>query len=431
LPVPSARSSAASLAKSDNSRRPPGESNTPNPPVTASIVDAIFFPQRESLRLDERQYSPDLQLKLVETALRTSAFQQAEEVAHIWGGPPISARHLGRVVEAVGEELVEKRDAEVDDFTHHRRGPEGPDPQHELAAVFVDGGRVQVRDATPGQGNGVHDPRWREDKVARMQTMTTVCHSADPCPEPPACFLDPKKLKGLVDAAPDDEIAVKEGEFAAAPPPAANAPPTERWQPEPLVRTCVATMRSIDHFRWMVQAEAKRRHFSTAARRAFVADGLAYNWTLHAKHFSDFVPILDFLHVASYLHAAAKALDEPGRAAQWVRDAWQGRITDVMPQLRGVLTAANVGDQTLPDEHALKPVQEAANYLTHHADKMDYPRYRRDGLPTTSSLIESQIKEFHRRLKGTEKFWNPSNAEAMLQLLAWSLRDDGPTLKTT
>lgn len=47
---------------------------------------------------------------------------------------------------------------------------------------------------------------------------------------------------------------------------------------------------------------------------------------------------------------------------------------------------------------------------------------------TTSSLMESQIKEFHRRLKGSEKFWNPSNAEAMLQLLCWSLRNDGPTL---
>ena len=33
-------------------------------------------------------------------------------------------------------------------------------------------------------------------------------------------------------------------------------------------------------------------------------------------------------------------------------------------------------------------------------------------------------------MKGTEKFWNLSNAEAMLQLLTWSLRDDGPTLKT-
>ena len=354
-------------------------------------------------------------------------------MALVWGGPVIAARHLGRVVEAIGDELVAKRDAEVDDFTHHRRGPEGDDPQHELAAVFVDGGRIQVRDATPGQGNGVHNPRWCEDKVARVQTMTTRCHAADPCPEPPACFLDPKKLQELTkpnldetprnpstsDAKPAGDTAVS---FEAAAP--------GRWQPEPLVRTCVATMRGIDDFRWMVQAEAKRRHFFTAKKRAFVADGQAYNWTLHAKHFADFVPVLDFLHAAAYLHAAAQALGEVTQGCQWVRDVWQGRVADVTPHLRQALAAANVGDDKLPDDHPLRPVQKAAAYLTHHADKMDYPRYRREGLPTTSSLIESQIKEFHRRLKGTEKFWNPSNAEGMLQLLAWSLRDDGPKLKT-
>lgn len=333
------------------------------------------------------------------------------------------------MVEAIGQELETRRDAEVDDFTHHRRTPEGADPQHELAAVFVDGGRVQTRDETLGQGNGIHHARWREDKIARLQTMKTRYHSADPCPEPPTCFLDPKKLKGLLDPDKTDETADNPRESATSPPPTPIATPAERWQPEPLVRTCVATMRTIDDFRWMVQAEAKRRHFYTARRRAFVADGLTCNWTLQAKHFSDFVPVLDFLHAASYLHAAAKAAGEATHAMQWVRDVWQGRVAEVTPQLRAILSAAGVGEEVLPDDHVLRAVQKAATYLTNHADKMDYPRYRREGLPTTSSLIESQIKEFHRRLKGTEKFWNPSNAEAMLQLLAWSLREDGPTLK--
>ena len=367
-----------------------------------------------------------MQAKLIETALRTSSFEQAEEVARIWGGPPISSRHLGRVVEAIGRELETLRDVEVDDFTHHRRAPQGDDPQHELAVAFVDGGRVQVRDESPGLGNGVHNARWREDKVARLQTMTGISHAVDPCPEPPECFLDPKKLKGLVEPPVDEPNAAKPSEQITAGP--AVVEPSPRWQPEPLARSCVATLRSIDSFRWMVQAEAKRRHFYTASKRAFVADGLGYNWTLHAKHFADFVPILDFLHVASYLHSAAKALGEAKRAADWVRAAWQGRITEVTPQLREALDASGVGEDVLADDHPLKRVQEALTYLSNHSDKMDYPHYRREGLPTTSSLIESQIKEFHRRVKGTEKFWNPSNAEAMLQLLAWSLRDDGPTL---
>ena len=61
----------------------------------------------------------------------------------------------------------------------------------------------------------------------------------------------------------------------AEPDPADVPPP--RWQPKPLVRTCVATMRPLEDFRWMVQAEAKRRHVFTD------------------RHFPDFVPILDFV----------------------------------------------------------------------------------------------------------------------------------------
>ena len=56
---------------------------------------------------------------------------------------------------------------------------------------------------------------------------------------------------------------------------------------------------------------------------------------------------------------------------------------------------------------------------------MDYPRYRRLGLPVTSALMESLVKEVNYRVKGTEKFWNdPSGAEAILQVRAAALCDD-------
>ena len=46
----------------------------------------------------------------------------------------------------------------------------------------------------------------------------------------------------------------------------------------------------------------------------------------------------------------------------------------------------------------------------------------------TSSLMESQVKEFNLRVKGSEKFWHVEHAEAMLQSIAETLREDGPTL---
>jgi hypothetical protein len=35
---------------------------------------------------------------------------------------------------------------------------------------------------------------------------------------------------------------------------------------------------------------------------------------------------------------------------------------------------------------------------------MDYPRYRRLGLPNSSVAVESVVKPMNRRIKGTEQF---------------------------
>ena len=56
---------------------------------------------------------------------------------------------------------------------------------------------------------------------------------------------------------------------------------------------------------------------------------------------------------------------------------------------------------------------------------MKYPEYRQQGLPVSSSMVESLIKEINYRVKGTEKFWNhPAGAEAILQVRAAVLSDD-------
>jgi len=57
---------------------------------------------------------------------------------------------------------------------------------------------------------------------------------------------------------------------------------------------------------------------------------------------------------------------------------------------------------------------------------MDYPRYRRKGLPLTSSHIDSTVKLINRRIKGSEKFWERSSGEAVLQLRADFLSDSRP-----
>ena len=71
-------------------------------------------------------------------------------------------------------------------------------------------------------------------------------------------------------------------------------------------------------------------------------------------------------------------------------------------------------------------VADALRYLTNQQTRMRHDAYRREGLPITSSHIESTIKQINRRVKGSEKFWNTSGAEALLQLSADYLSETAP-----
>ena len=65
-------------------------------------------------------------------------------------------------------------------------------------------------------------------------------------------------------------------------------------------------------------------------------------------------------------------------------------------------------------------------YLENNQSRMRYDAYRRQGLPITSSYVESAVKQFNQRAKGTEKFWGEQGAEAILPLRGDALSDDKP-----
>ena len=82
-------------------------------------------------------------------------------------------------------------------------------------------------------------------------------------------------------------------------------------------------------------------------------------------------------------------------------------------------------DEDLSEDDPRSIVQETITYLANNETRMDYPAYRRKGLPVSSFMIESLIKEINYRVKGTEKFWNrPQGAKHILQIRAAALCDD-------
>jgi hypothetical protein len=176
--------------------------------------------------------------------------------------------------------------------------------------------------------------------------------------------------------------------------------------------------------------EAKRRRFFEASARAFLGDGLPWNWTLWKDHFRDFTPILDFIHPLSYLFLAAKAVhalanDAWSQYLAWMRGCWQGEVGQVIEELQAWQEKLGLPPSDTLDTDPRKIVATTIGYLEHNRSRMNYPEYRRQGLPITTAWMESLVKEINYRVKGTEMFWNnPQGAEAILQVRAAALSDD-------
>lgn len=381
--------------------------------------------------LDARKLTPLLVQRITDAGAETRSFKRAAIVMKRVAGQSVSAKTIERVVHDVGGELAQRRDADpkTDDALAQR--PESPPA---LAVVECDGGRIRTRE--PGHGPGVHrtGEGWRETKNACLiRAKRTVCEE-DPEPEPPACFCDPKHVA---------KIAETEALSVASPLPsaesrqepsdssdAAELVPPAKWHPKRLVRTVLSSMAESKDFGKQMAREAKRRRFGEASAKAFLGDGLPWNWSIWKCHFRDFTPILDFIHVLSYLFLAAKAVHEVAEDAwsqylAWMRGAWRGEVGQVLEELRAWQAKRGEPPKDAPEHDPRKILAKTIHYLDNNQSRMKYPEYRQQGLPVTTAWMESLVKEVNYRVKGTEMFWNdPEGAEAILQVRAAALSDD-------
>jgi len=366
----------------------------------------------------------------------SSSFDQAQVSLEVVGELTISDRHITNLSKEMGSQLAAARDQRTDQFVKQPlpRQTTTPTTPIEVAAVFTDGGRARTRE--PGCGPGVHNPRWRETKNAAFHRMTSVSSPTDPQPELPDCFRNQayveklvRGLKGQTKQGPNEECRSEDTAGKGT----TSSLSLPSWQPKTVYRTCLSSLATSDEFGPMMAAAADVRGFFQAHRQAFVGDGQAYNWTIHKRWFPDFVPIVDFVHAVEYVYEAAKAIHRDQAAhwqqyVAWAAACWQGRVASVIADLEKWQSEQD----PLPDEGAAeidprRVVASTITYLENNRRRMDYPNYRREGLPVTSSLAESLVKQINKRVKGTEMFWDDGpSGEAILQLRAAVLSDGAP-----
>jgi hypothetical protein len=409
----------------------------------------------------------------------------------------ISAKQVERLTERIGQERVDQRAEQVRVFLALPMMDQFATPvahPPDLAVVSMDGGRLQIRDwpaddaaiggvaspvaapgppgataaaggaspvvavevprqagpadsapvaepaAAPGPADSEPSPsqvrsgHWHEDKIGLLMTMTSAESAVDPCPTIPETFVNPLRIltlaRALKKGCPPGADAVAESAETQEENPLEGS---EYTPPAVRVKSMVATRQETKPFGAILAAAAFARGFYGARRKAFLGDGAENNWAVHKRWFSDFVAILDFIHVLSYVFAAAMA----GRTfaagwevyVRWIGWVWQGRVAEVITELEH--RQEELGLPAAEDAETSPPrvVADGLRYLKNHQDQMHYAEYRRQGLPITSSHVESTVKQFNRRVKGTEKFWSEEGAEAVLQLRADFLSETEPMEK--
>lgn len=366
-------------------------------------------------------------------------------------GLEIERRQLERWTHRIGQLRVDQRAEAVEHWSQlplpeATRGcplPKAP----EAVLVSVDGGRLQIHDrlgAAPPpeepEEERTAEPRseedresrsshWRESKIGCLATLSSQVHAVDPIPEIPRHFLDPPRILKL-----SREVCRNVPQDGGK---TNNPSPSDRHEteqhaksPEVLVKTVVATKQPYAALGLMLATAAWARGFAAAARKAFVADGAEVNWTIWRRHFSHYTPILDFIHAISRVFQAAMAgrkfVDGWPVYCRWAQWLWSGRVGEILVELQQ--RQLELGPPT-KDDPATSPrrlVDEALTYLHNHQGFVNYAEYRRQGLPITSSLMESTVKQVGRRVKGTEKFWSEAGSDTMLQLRADYLSDTDP-----
>lgn len=304
----------------------------------------------------------------------TGSFDTAAiKLNHDWG-TSLDGKQVQRWSERIGDNVVARREQELQQMEQENILPRAKANEHELLVIGLDGGRVQTRlkneDGT----------RWREDKVATATSYICGTHTSDN-------------------------------------------------QPQKLVTSHLATMEPVEKFGRLARLEAERRGIRNAQQVIVMGDGAAWIDGVAQRHFPAAVRIVDWYHAVEYLHAASKAvypqMESAAKtlAADWETMLWKGRFGKLMSALAEQAARLGVPPEDAAANDPRQVLRKTIGYFESHRQEMDYPRYRREGWPIGSGVIESGVKLYNKRVKGTEQFWNQDGAEAILQLRSEWLND--------
>ena len=184
---------------------------------------------------------------------------------------------------------------------------------------------------------------------------------------------------------------------------------------DPDSTTYTGAIETAEEFGKRLYVEAWKRGWSRAEKKVVLGDGAEWIWNLAEQHFPGAVHIVDLYHARQHLWDLARKLSPNDAVSQ---KAWmkvhqkrlldKGKIEKLVAALRSIQsTNAEVAEK----------IRTEADYFERNAERMRYPKFRRQHLFVGSGVIEAGCKTvIGSRLKQSGMFWTVRGANAILAL---------------
>lgn len=372
-----------------------------------------FFPLDSLIELPEDSYTPRVKKDLCQAVASDDYRGTAESLAEC--GNTISHDHVAHVVEKVAAEM--HGELFGPDAMVSARAEAAANPP-ELLVAQLDGSRYRTNEA---------DRVGDDGKAAKSEL--------------PDCPSDGTEAAG----SPFGEIDARERDRGWREDKVAVIIRAERgfmdgqgkWHPPTeVVKTYVATTADIHQFGRDVRTEVERRGYEHATEVVVVSDNGHGIPEMVGREFSDreVQRVTDFKHSSDRLFATAVAIsggDEvacAGRYHGWKSMLWDGRLDELIAALsEGASTLARRPEKpsALSEGSPARVAWTHVFYFEKWRGTMDYPEYRRRGWPIASSTVESACGQVGERVKHARMRWTRRGAEAVHQVKAAILSQDG------
>jgi hypothetical protein len=179
--------------------------------------------------------------------------------------------------------------------------------------------------------------------------------------------------------------------------------------------TYVGAIEPAEEFGKRLYVEAWKRDWSHAGKKGVMGDGAEWIWNLAEPYFPGAVQIVDLFHARQHLWELARKLypNDAVNQKAWIK-VHQRRLLDKGKIEKLVLGLRSIVSTNL---EVVEKIRIEADYFERNAERMRYPKFRRQHLFVGSGVIEAGCKTvIGSRLKQSGMFWTVRGANAIIAL---------------